>query len=72
MLFRSAYNLMRDHLFERVHALRLRAFNRTFRGAEINMHLSLSAEMVSFADFINLLIGTGVQGLAVRLERGEV
>jgi len=69
---RKAYNLMRDKLFERVHALRLRAFNRTFRGAEINMHLSFSQEMVSFAELIGLLAATGVQGLAVRLERGEI
>lgn len=69
---RKAYTLMRDKLFERVHALRLRAFNRTFRGAEINMHLSLSEEMISFADLIGVLTATGVQGLAVRLERGEI
>ena len=69
---RRAYNLMREKLFERVHALRLRAFNRTFRAAEINMHLSLSQEMISFAELIGVLTTTGVQGLAVRLERGEI
>jgi len=69
---RRANQLLRDRLFERVHALRLRAFNRTFRGAEINMHLSLSTEMISLADFLGTLATTGVQGLSVRLERGEI
>lgn len=47
-------------------------FNRTFRGAEINMHLSLSSEMMAFSDFLQILAETGVQGISVRLERGEI
>jgi hypothetical protein len=69
---RRAYRLLQQHLFERVHALRLRSFGRLFRDAEINMHLSLSNEMVPFAELLGILKGTGVQGLAVRLERGEI
>jgi len=69
---RRADQLLKERLFERVHALRLRGFNRTFRGAEINMHLSLSKEMMAFSEFLQVLARTGVQGLSVRLERGEI
>ena len=69
---RRADSLLKARLFERVHALRLRGFNRTFRGAEINMHLSLSSEMMAFPDFLQILAQTGVQGLSVRLERGDI
>lgn len=69
---RRAANLLRERLFERVHALRLRGFNRTFRAAEINMHLSFSTEMIPFSQFLEILAQTGVQGLSVRLERGEI
>ena len=48
---RRASDLMRNRLFDRVHALRLRGFNRVFRGAEINMHLSLSTEMIPSGTF---------------------
>ena len=69
---RRADSLLKAKLFKRVHALRLRGFNRTFRGAEINMHLSLSSEMMAFPDFLQILADTGVQGLSVRLERGDI
>lgn len=69
---RRADRLLKEKLFERVHALRLRGFNRTFRGAEINMHLSFASEMMAFSDFLQVLATTGVQGLSVRLERGEI
>jgi len=69
---RKADKLLRQKLFERVHALRLRGFNRLFRGAEIDMHLSLSSEMISFDDFLRILGEHGVPGLSVRLERGEL
>jgi hypothetical protein len=69
---RKADKLLREKLFERVHALRLRGFNRLFRGAEIDMHLSLSSEMISFGDFLRILGEHGVPGLSVRLERGEL
>lgn len=57
---------------EESHALRLRAFNRLFRGAEINMHLSLSREMISFTDFLHFLANERQLKLAVRLDRGEI
>jgi hypothetical protein len=69
---RRAYTLMRDKLFERVHALRIRNFNRVFRNAEIDMHFSLSKEMVGFSEFLRLLADRGPLELAVRLDRGEI
>lgn len=69
---RKADDLMRRQLFERVHALRLRGFNSVFRGAEINMHLSLSREMIAFEEFLGILATRGERELTVRLDRGEI
>ena len=69
---RRANDLMREQLFDRVHALRLRGFNNLFRGAEINMHLSLSREMIAFEEFLELLATRGERELTVRLDRGEI
>ena len=69
---RRADALMRRQLFDRVHALRLRGFNDLFRGAEINMHLSLSREMIAFEEFLDLLATRGERELTVRLDRGEI
>lgn len=69
---RRANNLMRDLLFERVHALRLRGFNRLFRGAEINMHLSMGREMIGYEDLLRQLIERGPTQVSVRLDRGEI
>ena len=69
---RRAYGLLRDLLFDRVHALRLRGFNLLFRGAEINMHLSLSREMIGYSELIDLIRDRGPLEVAVRLDRGEI
>lgn len=69
---RRASDLLQNRLFDRVHALRLRGFNRVFRGAEINMHLSLSTEMIPFREFLDVLATRGERELTVRLDRGEI
>jgi hypothetical protein len=69
---KRAYNLMRELLFQRVFALRTRAFTTAFRRAEIDMHLSLSNEMTPIQDFFNLVTRLSSQELAVRLDRGEI
>ena len=69
---RRAYSLMREKLFERVQALKVRSFNRVFRNAEIDMHLSLSTEMIAFEQFLTLLAERGPVELALRLDRGEI
>ena len=63
---------MLDRLFTRVHALRIPSFNRVFRNAEIDMHLSLSEEMIGFDEFLRTLAKRGSLELAVRLDRGEI
>jgi hypothetical protein len=67
-----AYNLMRDRLFERVFALRQRAFTSAFRNAEIDMHLSLSQEMTPIQEFFRIVASLSPQELAVRLYRGDM
>jgi hypothetical protein len=69
---RRAHGLMLKNLFQRVHALRVRGFNRTFRGAEINMHLSMSTEMIGYEELLELLIARGPTQVSVRLDRGEI
>ena len=69
---RRASGLLHSKLFSRVHALRLRGFNMLFRGAEINMHLSLSSEMIGYSEFVTRLTTVGPLQLAVSLDRGEL
>jgi stress-induced morphogen len=68
---RRAYNLLREKLFERVHALTLRGFTRRFRNAEVDMHLSLSRELTPVRTFFELLIRESPQRVAVGLDRGD-
>jgi hypothetical protein len=49
---RRANKLLHDMLFERVRALSVRSFARNFRGAEVDMHFSLSQDMVTLPDFL--------------------
>lgn len=67
---RRAVNLLKDHLFERVYALRVRAFAQNYRGAELDMHFSLSQDLTPIQTFLNTLRDDGLQGLVSRLERG--
>jgi hypothetical protein len=67
-----AYNLMRDHLFQRVFALRQRAFTVAYRNAEIDMHLSLRQEMTPIQRFFEIVANMSPQELAVRLYRGDM
>jgi hypothetical protein len=67
-----AAKLMHQNLFERVFALRVPGFNRSYRGAEVDMHLSLGSEMISFRQFISLIRERGIREAAIRLDRGEI
>ncbi len=66
-----AERLMKDKLFERVFALRQRAFTSAFRNAEIDMHFSLTREMVPVSDFLATVASESPQRLAVLLYQGE-
>ncbi len=69
---RRADKLLRERLFERVFAVRVRAFASNYRRAEVDMHFSISRDLTRLEDFLKILQHHGLQGLTVRLERGEV
>jgi hypothetical protein len=69
---RRAQELMKEKLFERVFALKTRSFNRAYRNAEIDMHLSFSQDMISLEDFLDLIAKEGHFKLAGMLERGTI
>jgi hypothetical protein len=69
---RRAEAIMKELLFERVFALRTRAFNQAFRNAEIDMHLSFSRDMKRLEDFLELAAAEGHFRLAGMLERGTI
>lgn len=57
---RRANNLMREKMFERVYALRVRAFAQTFGRAEIDMHFSLSEDLIPLHRFVETLSRDGL------------
>lgn len=67
---RRADKLLRDLLFERVYAVRIKKFTSSYRNAEVDMHLSLSTDMTPLLDFLEQLGKLGLHGLAGKLERG--
>lgn len=69
---RKAESLLRQNLFGRVYALRVRGFTSRYRNAEVDMHLSMRDEMTSLYVFLKTLHDAGVQGLASQLERGTI
>ena len=69
---RRADNLLREKLFDRVFAVRVRAFARNYRNAELDMHFSLKQDLTPLQDFLDLLKTHGLHGLTARLERGQV
>lgn len=69
---RKADRLLRALLFERVFALRIRNFARSFRGAELDMHFSLSHDLVPLEEFFSMLRAEGVAKVSTLLERGDL
>lgn len=69
---RKADKLLRDKLFERVFAVRVRAFNRNYRNAELDMHFSLGNDMTTLKDFLAIIAKDGLLGIAGHLERGTI
>ena len=66
----KALSVFMDKFETRCPGLSLRAFSSKFAGrrglpAEINMHLSISQEMASVADFLAALRQHGPQGVSV-------
>lgn len=69
---RKADKLLRDLLFERVFAVRVRAFNRNYRNAELDMHFSLGEDMTPLHRFLEIIKEKGLHGVTAELERGTV
>lgn len=68
---RRADKLLRDKLFERVYALRIRGFAQQFRGAELDMHFSLSTDLTPLDRYLHTLRESGYPMVTTLLERGE-
>jgi hypothetical protein len=68
---RKADKLLRNLLFERVYALRVRGFAQVFRGAELDMHFSLRSDLTPLNEFLRVLREEGATKVATLLERGE-
>lgn len=69
---RRADPLLREKLSERVYAVRVRAFARNYRNAELDMHFSLTADLTPLRAFLSSARERGLHGLAIDLERGVV
>jgi hypothetical protein len=69
---RRANDLLRAKLFERAYALRVRAFARNYRGAELDIHFSLATDLHALDEFLQVLRAHGMPGLVSRLERGTI
>jgi hypothetical protein len=69
---RRANDLLRTLLFERVYALRMRGFAMNYRGAEVDMHFSISRDLQPLEEMLGVLRDHGLPGLSVRLERGTL
>ena len=69
---RRADKLLRDLLFERAYALRVRAFAQNYRGAELDMHFSVAADLHPLQELFDTLREHGMPGLVSRLERGSL
>jgi hypothetical protein len=68
---RRADQLLRDKLFERVYALRIRGFAQQFRGAELDMHFSFSQDLAPLDAYLHKLREFGYPVVTTMLERGE-
>lgn len=69
---RRADDILRKKLFDRVHALRLPRFARSFGKAELDMHFSLKEDLHDLHGFLKLLRDGGLQRVSSMLERGVI
>jgi hypothetical protein len=68
---RRADNLLRQLLFDRVFALRVRDFARQFGRAELDMHFSLSQDLTPLTKYLDVLRQSGYPRVTTLLERGD-
>jgi len=68
---RRADRLLREKLFDRVYGLRIRGFAQAFRGAELDMHFSLTQDLIPLRRFLSTLRESGSTKVTTLLERGD-
>ena len=68
---RRADQLLKALLFDRVFALRIRNFARAFGRAELDMHFSVSADLIPLRMFLKALREGGTHRVTTLLERGD-
>ncbi|HEU4343442.1 MAG TPA: hypothetical protein VFU31_17985 [Candidatus Binatia bacterium] len=68
---RRADKLLRELLFDRVFALRMRSFARVFGRAELDMHFSLTRDLIPLKQFLATLREGGPQRVTTLMERGD-
>jgi len=69
---RRADELLHEKLFDRVYALRVPGFTRSYGRAEVDMHFSLSQDLTPLVTFFQSLRDHGLHGVSIRLDRGEI
>lgn len=69
---RRANQILRERLFERVFAVRVKSFARSYGGAQLNMRFSLSQDMTPLQRFLGIIRDKGLHGITAELERGTV
>jgi hypothetical protein len=67
-----ANNLLREQLFERVYAVRVRGFAQNYRNAELDMHFSLSSDLTTLHEFLQVYKDGGLVLLTSKLSRGDI
>ena len=67
---RRADQLLREKLFDRAYALRVRGFAMNYRGAELDMHFSISQDLHPLEELLRILREGGLPHLIGHLERG--
>lgn len=68
----KADRLLRERLFARVFAVRVNRFAQNYRNAEVDMHFSLTNDLTSLSEFLQLYKDGGLQGLTSSLARGLI
>ena len=63
--------LLLQLLFERVFALKVRNFGRAFGGAALDMHYSLSTDLIPLRKFLQTLREGAQQRITTLIERGD-
>ena len=69
---RRAEDLLKAKLWDRVFALRVRNFTRTFPSAEVDMHFSLREDLTPLEQFLDALQRGGPPMASTLLERGRL